>query len=408
VRDHLMRGGDDYVYRVEIAPPRPTLYTYLPKFAQPDPQYRQTIPIPRGNRYATLIRAGRQNCAGDVLIEPVSLPADVAIEGGLIPNGQDVAPVVFYAADDAELAGALIDLPGRIQRDEGDLHGSFVQDVPLVRANPNNTAYYTTWVDHAAIAVTEQVSFHVSVVAPTVPLVQDGRLTLRVLVDRDEGFSEPVELRMLWDPPGVSSPTQIDVANDVDYADFILNAAGNAQVGETWVSSHLVNLTVSDPYVAGQIQMAATARGEPAVVLCKLEQRKPFEGTAIVRLLSLPTKTMAEPREVSATDTEVVFEVATEPDAPLGQHKNLFCELVVTHDGAPIVHRIAQGGVLRIDNPPPKPVEPTAAEPEPVAAAKPIEQAPKPLSRLEQLRKAAAERAAKEAPSDAASSPTQG
>lgn len=407
VRDHLMRGGADYVYRVEVAPPRPRVNTYLPKMSNQQPQYRQAIPIPRGNRCAMLVRALRQNCGGDVHIEPDSLPAGVAIDGGLVPDGQDVAPVVFSADDQAELAGALVDMRGRIAREPGDITGGFVQDIPLVRANPNNTAYYTTWVDRAAVAVTEKVPFRVSLVEPPVPLVRSGRLNLRVVAERGEGFAEPIEVRMLWNPPGVSSPTKIDIPKEADHADYVLNAAGNAQVhtwpvaviarakvgdGDVWVSSQLVHLAVSEPYVTGQIQMAATPRGQPASVLCKLEQHKPFEGAATIRLVNLPPKTKAEPLQVTASDTQAVFEVATEPDAPVGQHKNLFCELVITQNGAPIVHRIAQGGVLRIDNPPPAPVEKPVAK-KPPEPAKRVAQAPKPMSRLEQLRKAAAEQA---------------
>jgi hypothetical protein len=83
--------------------------------------------------------------------------------------------------------------------------------------------------------------------------------------------------------------------------------------------------------------------------------------------------------------------VTTAADSPVGKHQNLFCQAIITENGIPIPHTIGQGGIVRIDPPPPAP-PPAAVAAAPAAAPAPEAAAPaaKPLSRLEQLRQQAA------------------
>ena len=68
----------------------------------------------------------------------------------------------------------------------------------------------------------------------------------------------------------------------------------------------------------------------------------------------------------------------------MGETKSLFCEVVITQDGEPIVHHLGTGR-LRIDAPLAKPVTPAT---KPVAT-----NTTKPMSRLEKLRLESKERA---------------
>jgi hypothetical protein len=167
-------------------------------------------------------------------------------------------------------------------------------------------------------------------------------------------------------------------------------------------------VTVSAPFLTMQIPMAAGEQGKSSPVLCKVQQLQPFDGEAQVQLTGLPPKVTIEknPLPITKASADVTFNAALAADAPVGQHKTLFCQVIVMKDGEPIVHNIGGGGVLRIDEPPaPKP---NAPAPPPVAVAAPAVPAvpaaaaaaatapPKPLSRLEKLRLEASEaRAAK-------------
>jgi hypothetical protein len=132
-----------------------------------------------------------------------------------------------------------------------------------------------------------------------------------------------------------------------------------------------------------KIDMAATEQGKPCSVLCHIDNKTKFEGKATVKLLGLPPNATAPDMQISADDKQVVFAVNTAPNTPVGQHGSLFCQVIVTKDGEPIVQNLARGGVLRVDAPP----EPKKGEaPKPVIAKATPSPSAAPLSRLEKLR----------------------
>ena len=329
-------------------------------------------------------------------------------------NVNDV-PVVFEAAADAPVGALLIPFNGQ-HKDNANIKGGFVQSLELIYGQPNNTVYYRSEVDRMAVAVTEEVPFKITVIEPKVPLVKSGSMTIKVVAERKEGFNAPIRVRNLWNPPGVGSSNEVVIGEGQTECYYTFNANGNAPTndwklalmalsdagaGPVWTSSQLFKLTVGEPYVGMNIPMAAGEQGKSVAILCKLDQLQAFEGEATVELHGIPPKvTIAQnPMKITKDMTEVIFQATLAPDAPVGQHKSLFTQVVVTKEGEPIAHNIGGGGVLRIDPPPPpKPepvkvvkVEPKKEEPkkeEPKAAPP-----PKPLSRLEKLRLEAEERA---------------
>ena len=418
VYDHLLRGSADAVYRVEIAPVKPTLQLSIPLVAN-NSQERQTIVVPRGNRFATLVRATRADFGGEVTVTADGLPEGVTQASENVQANLDVVPVVFEAAPTAKVSAKIIDLLGKPADANVKLKSEFVQLADLVVGN-NAVPFYQAKVDKLAVAVVEEAPFKLQIVQPKVPLVQQGQMQLKVVAERKPGFTGPIHLRMLFDPPGVGSG-QVDMPGDKNEAVIPLNASGGAQVrkwkiavlgnsdmpgapapaagqpapapgsvpaaGPVWVSSQLAELEIAPPLVLGKIEMAATEQGKPAPVLCKLDQKTKFDGKAKLQLLGLPPNTTAGDVEISAADTQAVFNVNVDAKTPAGQHNQLACLLTVMKDGEPIVQTVSAGGVLRVDPPPP----PKADEPKPAAAPQPVAAAPakapeKILSRLEKLR----------------------
>src|SRR5208282_1695500 len=112
--------------------------------------------------------------------------------------------------------------------------------------------------------------------------------------------------------------------------------------------------------------------------------------------------------QITKDTKEFVFKLAIDKTSPPGQHRNLFCQLIIMQNGEPIVHNVG-GSELRIDVPlPPKQNEPP--KPAPVVVAKQPE-APKPpvekrLTRLEKLRLEQEERE-KAAKTDSAAKPNE-
>ena len=78
-----------------------------------------------------------------------------------------------------------------------------------------------------------------------------------------------------------------------------------------------------------------------------------FDGRAKVRLVGLPPNVKADPEELELTakDKTVTFDVTAKDRAPVGTHRSLLCIATVTKDGEPIVHNLARGGALRVDEP---------------------------------------------------------
>jgi len=395
VRDQLGAGGDDFVYRLEVATIAPKLTMSLPLVA-PNSQDRQTIVIPKGNRFATLMRGTRADFGGDVSIDVKNLPAGVTFTADMIPANLDAVPVVFEAAADATAVVALCDVSGKPVDPNLAVPSTFVQLADLIVAG-NQVAYYQAQVNQLAVCVAEPAPYKLTIVQPKVPLVQTGSMQLKVTAERAEGFKAPINLAMLFNPPGVGSGA-VTIAEGATEALIPINAAGDAQVrkwkvcvvgssdagGPLWVSSQLADLEVAPPFVNGKLEMAAVEQGQAVQVVCALEQKVSFEGKAKVQLVGLPPNTTAVEKEITAQDSSVVFDVQATAKSPPGQHASLFCVVTVMKDNEPITLSIASGGVLRVDPPPV-----VAAAPAPVAAATPVVPAAppdKPLSRLEKLR----------------------
>ena len=399
VMDHLQRGGEEFVYRVEVTPVEPKLSLSIPLVAA-NSQERQTIVVPRGNRFATLIRATRADFGGELKLSIPNLPAGVTMSQALVVDGVDVVPVVFEAAPDAPTAGKLVDVVGAPTDEKQKVKSEFTQTADLVVFG-NQVAYYQAAVNKLAVAVVEEAPFKLSIVQPKATLVQNGSMPLKVVAERREGFNGAISLSVPWVPPGVGAGG-VTIAEGQNEAVVPLNASGDARVakwkvcvlgsadvgGPVWVSTQLADLEVAPPILVGKIEMAAGERGETIQVLCALDQKTPFEGKGKIELLGLPPNTSCEPREIASADKQVVFEVKTNEKSPTGQHKSLLCSVTVPMAGEEVKQTLGNGGVLRIDAPAP------AAPAAPKVAAAPTTAPAKPLSRLEKLRQEQAARTA--------------
>jgi hypothetical protein len=367
VNDQLKGGGPDYVYRVEITPAQPKVTLAVPFFDQFNTsQERQTIVVPKGNRFATLVRATRADFGGAVTLAADGLPAGITMTTDGIADG-DVTPVVFEASPDAKLAGKLVELSAKPAKSDAKLDSGFAQNIVLV-PNGNQPPFYTTTTDRLAVAVAEEAPFKLTLVQPKVPLVQGGSMELRIKVDRKPGFDAPIRLRMVFDPAGVTASTNSEIAEGKSEGFIPLNAAdgaparqwkicvlGSADGGEgrVWTSTQLGTLDVAAPMLAMSMKLATVERGKAGKVIVNVEEKAPFEGKAKVRLVGLPSNAKAEPEELefTAKDKTVTFNVTTKDRTPVGTHRSLLCVATITKDGEPIVHNLARGGALRVDEP---------------------------------------------------------
>ena len=271
----------------------PHLEVKIPEVARNDTQARQCIAVPRGNRFATLISAKRANFGGELVFGAEGLPAGVTLQADRMAANIDAMPLVFDAAPDAAIGGKLLDLTASWTNGASKVGGAFHQDVELVQG-PNNAAYYNTSVDQLCVAVTREAPFKLAIVDPKVPLVQAGSMRLEIVAEREHGFDEPIEVHMVWNPPGVSSQPEATIPKGATSVFYQLNAGGGAEIhswriavlghatvaaGPLYVSSQLANLEVAAPFVTGKIETLWINPGKPGKLTVNLQSSEAVRGS---------------------------------------------------------------------------------------------------------------------------------
>ena len=398
VRDHLRRGGNAFHYRIEVSPLVPEVLLGVNEFVQ---YVEPKAAIPQGNRFPLVVNANRIGFGGQLDFKGLDLPAGVTVESFGMAADQGVAQVILAAAPEAPIAGRFAQLVGVLAdpNNPNPPKGEVRLPTVLVRGR-NNIPFWTEPTYSLAMAVTQKIPFTLQIVEPKVPLVQGGQMSLKVVATREGDFKAPIKIELILNPNGVNSSREISIAEGQTEALITMNAAGNAQVkehkiavrgeatvgtGPVMVCSPFANLRVSEPYLKFKYEAAAVELGAETDLVVKIETPKPFEGDATVQLLGLPNKVTTTPTTLNKDAKELVFKVKAEADAAQGVNKSLFCQVVVTENGEPIIHNIGSGQI-RVDKPlPPKaaaaPVA-QAATPMPDQAAAPAKR----LTRLEQLR----------------------
>ena len=411
VTDHLGSGGPDYVYRIEFQRIRPVLSLSIPRVERYG-QYRQQVYVARGNRFATLINANRTNFGGELILDGNDLPEGVTMHAQPMPANLNTMPVVFEADPEAPIAGKLVDFTARHADPQQNVSGRFHNSAIQIVAEPNQSVYKTVSVNRLAVAVVDELPFSIEIVEPKVPLVRNGSMQLKIIAHKKDGWDETINVQFPFHPPGVGASSSVDLPKGKNEVLYPINANGNAEIkkwqvyalgtsGGMWASSQLANLEIANPFVTFELQRAACEQGQEAQVLCKLTQHAPFEGNAQTRLLGIPPKVATTELGFDSQTQELIFDLKTEPDSPVGKH-NLHCQVTIMQNGEPIVSGV--GDVqLQIDEPLPPPADAPEQPkpepmPEPVVEQKPDEAKPKPkpLTRLQKLRLAAKQRKQKQ------------
>jgi hypothetical protein len=363
ISDRMGRGGPDYGYRIEVVAPLSSITVRIPEVARNDTQSRQFITIPRGNRFATLIAAKRSNVTGPIHMTLPGLPAGITMVADDMPKGVDAIPVVFEASPDAAISGQLLDLMATCADSGNPVIGHFKQQADLVLGPPNQAVYYSTTVGQLAVGVANEVPFKLRIVEPAVPLVESGSMRLEVVAERATNFDEPIDVSMVWNPPGVTSQSEATIQKGATNVFYQLNAGASAQAriwhiavlghsqvggGKVYASSQMSPFEVAPPYLRGLVEKATMHPGGSARMTVDLQQSVPFDGKAKIRLMGLPEHVTADEMEITKNDETVVFNLKADAKCSPGVQKNLFCAVDVPVNGHIVPHAIANGGILRI------------------------------------------------------------
>ncbi len=387
VSDHMNRGGDDFVYRIEFEPYVPAYDLTIPHVARRDSQNRQAMVVPRGNRFVSLMNVRRKDgLRGDVALKVDGLPKGVTAKAdSKIASNISTFPVVFEAAKDAPL-GATFSTPTILsvgkEGTEALKAGAYRQRVDLVHASPNSTVYKTTDLEPLMVSVTEEVPFKINLIEPKAPVPQYGYANLKIQIEKKEGWDETVQVYLPFRSPGLSGHSRITIAKGKSEGNYPINTRYNAGVGEwkhavygyakvgdgnAWIGSDLATINVVPRYLYGKFKTASVNLGETVKVTCTLTQKEAFEGKATLTLYGMPTHATAKPVEITKDSKEAVFEVTTSEKTPVGAHKRLYTKINFNIEGEKVDQMVATSGRLIVNKPK---VDNVAADTKKVASAK--------------------------------------
>ena len=200
--------------------------------------------------------------------------------------------------------------------------------------------------------------------------MQGGELSLDVKIDRRAGFDEPIDFQAEWLPYGLAGESAVTISPGQTEAKFAIHASGNAQpgryrialnatttgglvysgIGRIRVSTHFVDLVVSEPYLTLNLKRAAVERGGRADWVAEVNQLKPLPGGVTATLKRLPRGVRLDgpPVPIKSNDKQVTFPIVADVDALVGLYQGIVCELTVEEAGQ-VIRQQSGSGVLRVD-----------------------------------------------------------
>ena len=364
IRDHLDRGGSEYVYRVEFQQIEPKLELTLPTLDRLRPHASKKIAVPRGGRAAVRIALGRSGFSGECRLEVDSLPAGVVADAEIVPVGQHLGLLLLSAERSAPLGAELLGLRAFGESGGGTVIGRLEQEIGLVFGQPRRTPYYSTRVSGAPLVVTEPAPFDLIVEPPAAPLSQDGIKELRVLVQRREGFNGPITLGAPTLPKWVErSEDRVVIPANQSEGVFPLIAGDRAEPGEYAMvlvgtarvdgasvsnASPRFDVRVDKPYASITIEDGATEQGRPASIRCRIEWDRAPSAASKAVLRGLPKHASASEALVNGSSREFVFRVDVGAETPASIHNTLFVELVTPEQGEEVRQYLGRTGTLEV------------------------------------------------------------
>ena len=367
VRDQLDRGATTGVYRIEFNPARPKLDLRLPTTSGSMPQQLQSVVVPRGATVPLLVSCRRQNFKAPVQLKIDNHPEGIEFTSDPIESESHLAVSLFRASDTAPLGTNLVTLFGTADVSDGTVYGTLTQKVGLVFGQPRKTVYHEVELDQFPVQVVDAAPFRVSVVQPTSPLVQQGRLDLQVTVERSSTFTGAVTLSLAQAPPWVRGPEE-PVVMDANMASgsFSLFADSNAAIrdwtivlaaqaetshGPMLIAAEPIRLRVALPYASLAIDKTIVRQDSDGSVRCRLAWRDGHRPAAFAKLHGLPKGARSEQQRLTPGQTDIAFPLAIASDTPAAAHNTLYVELTVPEASESVAHFLGHGGVLEVLEP---------------------------------------------------------
>jgi hypothetical protein len=249
--DVNFRGGPEFAYRLEIAPPaapdfelvaqpgRP-LAVPAPGQAQQQQQGQRVLPqfaghgtgslsLDQGGNGEIVVRALRAGYAGPVELAVENLPDGVRAAPTTIPAGQTQASIIFTAGFDAASTVRMVRVTGKALVGQNVV--TRAAEHPLVfSALPTNGAVELP-IGEIAVGISRQRPELALMGEVAAPLVQGSAAPLRLSIKRRDGVGGDVSVRFASLPGGLSA-TPATIAADSEQSEIKLQASLGVQPGK--------------------------------------------------------------------------------------------------------------------------------------------------------------------------------
>ena len=364
IRDQLGRGSATSVYRIEFRSLEPRLQLQIPSS---DENTLPTLIVPRGAHVPLLLGCRRQNYVDEVKLSAVQLPSGVSCEPSIIESGNHLGMAMFHATEQAALGAKLISMRGESDTSQTKVYGELLQNVGLVFGQPRKSIYHSIDFSQFPIIVTEKSPFSISVVEPQAPLVQQGKLGIKVAIARDDGFADDITLSLAYAPPWIRGPEEPVVAAEgesviefpleadpeADARNWKIAIVGTARTprGLIRIACEPFRISVARPYLNLSINRMVSPTSSDAVIKCQLEWEQTAELAGEATLRGLPKDCEVSPQTVRPGQEMIEFPLRIGKDAPPAVHNTLFVELVIPEKGENVTHFLGQGGTLELLEP---------------------------------------------------------
>ena len=378
IRGQLARLSADQLllYRLELGPPRKGIRVTIPN---PQQNVTKTVTVPSGGRSAFLLQTNRSNVAGPVNVAMSELPQGVTNSAIRLEPNVGQIPIVLEAEPDAVANSSLVRIYGTVG-DKAE-YGADLALRQLLTRGRNNVELCGVSMDRLAVAVTAKSPFSIELVEPKVELAPSGQMKLKVKVDREEGFAAPINVSMVYNPPGVSSPRTVTIPGDKAEGIVTLTSNNNPARGN-WpivlqasandnrnslsrqieTCTQLYKLEVADGYFDVTMPRVELEQGDQTEYSVRVSPKRSFEGTAKAELIGLPRGVSAQAVELTNQSEAITFQILAAADARPGTHSGLRCRLTVQKNGEPILQTLG-AAKIRIDRPLPEGEEVAMQEP---------------------------------------------
>ncbi len=222
VRDTQGQGGEEYAYRLVVAPPKPDCVLRI----LPDMQR-----VAKGDSVAVTVTADRRDgFQSEIKLDVTNLPPGFTASDAIIPAGQSQAKLTITAPPDAPLNAFAPAIIGRATLNDQPFTRTAVGAEDVMQAFSYRHVVPT---QEFVVAVIETSLFSLSTNAPTpdgLEVKQGAEAQVVVKATRQEGATFPIDLAVVDAPAGITMKTA-SIPADQDEVTITLSVPAQASAG---------------------------------------------------------------------------------------------------------------------------------------------------------------------------------